>query len=139
MGFFSWDCPCCQNSVRSRAATTPESAWMSDAVAVFEGGTILKGEYTGYGQVGDGDYELDYGQDFALYHAACYALAGKPAFTEPSRPSYDQGYFVGDYDPTKPQSETDLAALRQDATEKREASRRARQKALAGLEQGNAS
>lgn len=130
MGFFSWDCPCCQNSVRAPCATNTTSEWMSEAVAVLDNGSRLVGEYDGYGCVGNG--ELDYGDNFALYHKACYALAGKPEFTKPSRSSHDQGYFVGDYDPAQPQSETDLAALRDDATKKREASRRAWQKALAG-------
>lgn len=123
MGYFSWDCPCCHNSVRSHSATTADSQWMSRAVAVFEGGTLLRGEYDGFGGVGNGHYELDVGEDFALYHEACWLLTGKPAFSQPSRHAHDQGHFVGEYDPTEPKSEADLAAMRQDAAQKKEAHR----------------
>ena len=131
MGFFSWDCPCCQNSVRARPATTPESAWMSDAVAVFEGGTVLTGQYDGYGRVGNGHYELDFGQDFALYHRACWELAGKPAFTSPSMNAHDQGYFVGEYDPAKPESKADVDALREVAVAERAAAKARREAMMA--------
>lgn len=117
MGFYSWNCPCCGNSIRSRHSTNATSAWMSKVVVVFADGDRVSGEYDGYGRVGAKlDYEgLEDGK-FAMYHRACWELAGKPEFSAPSVYASDQGYFVGDYDPPCPQQVKTCEQMRRHAS-----------------------
>jgi len=103
---------------------------LSEAVVLLDNGSRLVGTYDGYGSVAGG--ELDFGDSFTLYHKACWHLWGKPEYTTQSRSAHDQGYFVGEYDPSEPKSEADLESLRKVGTEKREASRRMWQKVLGG-------
>lgn len=115
MGMFSWDCPVCHHSIRSNHSTNKTSQWMAQAVAVLDNGSTLVGEYDGYGRVGSS--ELDAGDTFALYHHACWTLAGKPEFTKPSKYARDQGFFNAHYNPARPTSEARLNALREAAEE----------------------
>lgn len=124
MGFFSWQCPTCDHSIRHRGACAPSSKWLSEAVAVYPNGDRISGEYDGYGRIGGRDVD----GDVAIYHRACYKLAGEPSFRTPSEAASDQGHFVGEYDPKKPKSAEDCARLREVATVKRE---QERQEALA--------
>lgn len=125
MGFFSWTCPCCEHSVRHPGATVAKSRWLSDAVAVFENGDRASGTYSGYGEVGRASRLENREGRFALYHRACWTVAGKPEFTKPSEHASDQGHFVGEYDPAKPKSVEDCEKLRAAAQAKREEERRA--------------
>lgn len=134
MGFFSWNCPCCSHSARSAHATNRTSAWMSKVVVCFKNGDRLSGEYDGYGRIGDMDDDhsiADRDGTFTLYHRACWELAGKPGFTKPSTSARDQGFFVGEYDPTKPKTIEDVKALSEAATSKREEDRRKAREAMA--------
>lgn len=120
MGMYSWECPACRHSIRATCATNETSHWLCEAVVVMDDGQRLIGEYDGYGGIGHGG--VDGGDVFTLYHKACWHLLGKPAFTKPSRSAWDQGYFVGEYDPEVPRTKADLESLSGVGAEKREAS-----------------
>jgi len=92
MGMFSWNCLACGFSLRE-CRHCSEDNWMGNAVVLTPGGSILKGGYDGYGQVG-GDYNLGHQIDrkFSVYHRACWELVGKPTeYTKPSPYARDQG------------------------------------------------
>ena len=91
MGFFSWDCKKCGKSIRSVYSTDKSDAWMREAVVLEENGSIIKGEYDGYGRVGG--YEVD-DYDVCMYHAKCWEEAGKPEYDGPSDGAADQGFFI---------------------------------------------
>ena len=120
MGFFSWNCRCCQNSIRSRASTRTESRWMEEVVVLTPNGDRLSGEYDGYGRVND----RSVGDSAAMYHRVCWLLSGKPEFEAPSGNARDQGYFVGNFDPAVPQTLEDCAKLKKRAQRKVAAERR---------------
>lgn len=100
MGFFSWDCKSCERPLLGPGALDRDgtNAWMQQAVALSKRGDRMHGDYDGYGRL-DGVDIFELTEEPALYHAACYELAGKPEFTTPSRDSADQGYFFapGEY------------------------------------------
>ena len=96
MGFFSWSCKCCGESAKSG------NDWMGKVVIVSDDASIIRGEYDGYGRVDGslgGEIDLtDADGEFALYHAACYGIAGKP-FDGPSLPARDQGLGESEVEP----------------------------------------
>lgn len=132
MGLFSWDCPCCGHSVRYHGATVETSRWLSQAVVVFSNGDRVSGTYSGYGEVGNTNL-VDHDGRFAMYHRACWTLAGKPEFEKPSRDAHDQGYFVGEYDPEEPKSVEACEILKAAAKAKLEQKRLAYEKARAKM------
>jgi hypothetical protein len=67
---------------------------MGKAIAVSDDGSVVSGEYDGYGRLETrlGEVELTEAEGhFALYHTKCYALAGRPAYSGPSQSANDQG------------------------------------------------
>jgi hypothetical protein len=93
MGFYSWDCEVCGHPLISAYALEDKNAWMNQGVALFEDGSVMKGEYDGYGRLND--REIDGCPQ--VYHEACWHLAGKPTdYTGESESSRDQGYFFDD-------------------------------------------
>lgn len=100
MGFSSWVCNHCNKSILAKYVTmngNVNRAW-SEAVAVLED-RILIGIYDGYGRVVGPESQdvVIADRDFPrFYHKTCYEAAGCPKFgaTGPSRPAYDQGYFI---------------------------------------------
>lgn len=137
MGFFSWDCKACGHSIRHERATNEVSRWLSEAVLVEDDGSTVRGTYDGYGNLvtrSGRELELAEGREEpCLYHQACYDLMGKPSYDKPSRSASDQGHFVGEYDPKKPHSKDDVAALAKFAKDKAEEDRRKRQEAYAKM------
>lgn len=109
MGFFSYNCKVCGHPMLSRGATDEITEWMSEVVALTSNGSVLRGEYDGYGRVDCFDGDDGYG----WYHAACYEHAGRPAYDGPSASAADQGWFFDDgaHDALPPGDERDLAAL----------------------------
>lgn len=105
MGVFSWNCKGCGHSVTPRF---DDILWRSQAVAMTKDGSVLIGEYDGYGRVAGGDL-VDY--DPEMWHQTCWKLAGKPDFTGPSEGAGDQGYFLTDESVAlkEPQSLQDMA------------------------------
>ena len=94
MGFFSWNCRVCGKSVRSTYSTDESDAWMREVVAIESDGSIVRGEYDGYGRVGF--HELVYSPNEPdLYHRRCYEQAGTPTkYQGGSHPARDQGFFI---------------------------------------------
>ncbi|ORW08133.1 MULTISPECIES: hypothetical protein [Mycolicibacter] len=104
MGFFSSDCEGCGHPLLSQMATETVNAWMNLGVAIKRDGSILKGAYDGYGQLGNYDYAIE---DATVWHQACWAAAGSPTdYRGESKPSADQGWFFADgtHDMTEPAS-----------------------------------
>jgi hypothetical protein len=128
MGFFSWDCPGCKHSIRHSHAVNDDSAWLSEAVLVEPDGSTARGLYDGYGRLEmRSGRSIELGDSPLLYHEACYDLTGKPSYAKPSRSAWDQGHFVGEYDPKKPASRADVAALAAKSDADREARRKERE------------
>lgn len=94
MGFFSWNCQGCGKSIRSRYTNAGHKNWMSRAVALTKNGSVVKGEYNGYGRIGD--FELMDAEPFSLWHDACWLAANKPGFTKQADSANDQGCFCGE-------------------------------------------
>jgi len=126
MGFFSADCLGCGHPLLPLCSTDEGiNVWMSDAVVLCQNGDRVSGEYDGYGRVGgweDDDSVVGFGG--ACWHRACWTQAGKPAFTEESKGSRDQGYFFdeGAHDMLEPGVEHAEGAL--EAAQARRAARR---------------
>lgn len=122
MGFFSWDCPCCQHSIREHGSVTDKSRWLSKAVAVFESGNIATGTYDGYGRLLETGAHLEGG--FTLYHQACWKLLGKPDYSGESRGARDQGLGSGRINPGEPKSLAECGTLKRRAAKRLEAERK---------------
>ena len=91
MGFFSWNCECCGESLKS--PYDPQPVWQNEGVAIFENGYIT-GEYDGYGAI----KELDIlAGEPTIYHKKCWEESGRPMeYRGESQGAEDQGYFYGD-------------------------------------------
>jgi hypothetical protein len=103
MGFFSWNCVECGHPMLSPMAVNDVNEWMSRVTVIAKDGSILKGEYDGYGRVNG--RELDWQDDPQCYHDACWQKAGKPTeYTTPSENANDQGWFYdeGAHDMAEP-------------------------------------
>lgn len=101
MGFSSWECPRCGDSIISQHAINEGEreliGWQKYCVALFEDGSVVMGEYDGYCRVetesGAVVSLVEADGKVAVYHRACWEADGRPAYTEPSAPAHDQGYF----------------------------------------------
>lgn len=94
MGFFSWDCKGCGHPLLSAMAATEDNEWMTEGVALLHNGTILHGEYDGYGRLND--HEVDFIVEPECWHRSCWIKAGKPKWTSASEGAEDQGWFFED-------------------------------------------
>ena len=93
MGFFSWNCEGCKHPLISRYALEENNGWMNDVVILTPNGSVIQGEYDGYGCAGEYDYG-DSGAEPQVYHKACWEILGKPTeYTGASENARDQGYF----------------------------------------------
>ena len=113
MGFFSWNCRGCGHSIRNPYAINTESAWMGEVVYLESDGSVIKGDYDGYGRIellGGGILELE-SHYVCLYHRACYNIL-KPSKVENSNSAPDQGHFVGEYNPPEPKTLADIERLK---------------------------
>jgi hypothetical protein len=89
MGMFSWDCNACGFAMRD-CRNCAKDGWMGHAVCLTPDGSRVIGQYDHYGSLGS--YSLvDHSGPFAIYHKACWELAGKPEYDRPARHSRDQG------------------------------------------------
>lgn len=92
MGFFSWQCTVCDVSLRSIYATTDKD--QIESVALMPNGSLIMGDYDGYGRIGGVDILNHASGKPECYHKKCWVKAGKPeTWTEPSEHAQDQGYF----------------------------------------------
>jgi hypothetical protein len=112
MGFFSWNCNACGHPLLSHYVIEDRNEWMNHGVAILEDGSILKGEYDGYGRLNDHEI-ADYGEP-EVYHEACWHLEGEPTeYDQPSESASDQGYFFDDnvHNFPEPKNQEDLRTL----------------------------
>ena len=94
MGFFSWNCRECGQSILNVHAITPKTKWRNEMVAVLKNGSVLFGPYDGYGRVGDIEIPDSYETPPDVYHVRCYGKAGTPnQYKGGSEHAEDQGYF----------------------------------------------
>ena len=100
MGFYSAKCLGCSHPILCLNATDPINTWMNQAVAVTEDGSILKGEYDGYGALhspSGSEFPDAVGHGTSVWHRACWEVAGKPDdYRGPSPHAEDQGWFFDD-------------------------------------------
>ena len=107
MGFFSWDCKACNHPALSAHAIAEDAVnvWMKKVVVLTPNGSVIIGEYDGYGRIEGDDYsEYELVGETELWHYACWIKAGKPEYSGPSDDSDDQGWFFdpGDHDMEEP-------------------------------------
>jgi len=92
MGFFSQDCEGCGHPLLSEWAVNSVNMWMHHAVVILPNGTMLMGDYDGYGRINGFDEAVGYGN--TVWHLACWKVAGSPTdHRGSSKDSDDQGYF----------------------------------------------
>ena len=97
MGFFSWQCKGCDHPLLSSYATNDINDWMRKVVVIEEGGSILQGDYDGYGRVDERDINWSYATP-CVWHQACWEKADCPVSYDPSDRAEDQGFFFEDGD-----------------------------------------
>jgi len=90
MGMFSWDCNGCGFSLRECRGCSVDN-WMSKGVCLTPDGSRVIGHYNAYGQLGEYNLVDQIGK-FAIYHHACWEVAGRPEYDRPSHHSRDQGF-----------------------------------------------
>lgn len=112
MGFFSYSCKGCGQSLRSYHAVTKDSSWMQSVVVYLKDGRFFQGAYDGYGRLDTGTGELELMDcEFTAYHQRCWRLLGRPkGFVGQAGHAQDQGFFT-DFHPAKPQTRAELKAL----------------------------
>ena len=92
MGFFSADCVHCTHRLLSTHASNEINAWMMHAVAITATGSVLVGQYDGYGRIDE--IEVTDFTHATCWHYECWQRAGSPAeYRGPSTLSAGQGFF----------------------------------------------
>jgi hypothetical protein len=103
MGFFSNLCSCGQ-SIKSPHDLPAAMAWQHQLVVLTPDGSVLRGEYDGYGRVSHDDYDdpQQIPKDSQWWHSRCYQRACfpddgttyvAPTYGGPSPDAPDQGWF----------------------------------------------
>ena len=104
MGFYSWQCRGCSESVKAPYDLPKALEWQNDIVALQASSELLQGRYDGYGRVVTevGFFyersrelwvELPY-EGVEYWHHRCWKAAGSPkSYTAVSLPAEDQGFF----------------------------------------------
>lgn len=103
MGFFSWRCKGCNHSILNPYSVTKTNAWMMETVLLPEDGSVVHGEYDGYGRLepygdGMGTVEMELNPGPCLWHRDCWEHQGKPGYDGPSEYAGDQGFFFNPED-----------------------------------------
>jgi len=98
MGFFSWQCKGCDESIKAPYGLTEGTQWKNEVVMLMPNGTCISGDYDGYGSIHQPELtvEIEYGSCGEFWHSRCYSDANGPAYTSPSPSADDQGFFDGD-------------------------------------------
>lgn len=95
MGLFSQNCNGCGHPALCWRATDEINRWMNDVVAVQPNGSVIVGDYDGYGSVGSVEYAI--GGAATVWHRACWDKAGRPSdYRGESEAADDQGWFFDD-------------------------------------------
>jgi hypothetical protein len=108
MGFFSWECPVCHESIRSHWAVGKKN--VRNCILVLPDRQVA-GEYDGYGRIIEADegepfdimehlHSAHHDREVKLYHADCHHKAGWPEWDDAKFSKYarDQGYWFGKND-----------------------------------------
>jgi hypothetical protein len=104
MGFFSWKCNGCHESIKAPYDIPEGMGWQNEVVVLEQGGPIIVGVYDGYGRVERDpvaggviwDYNEEYGfsdEDPEMWHRRCWEKAGNPPYSGASEYAPDQGFF----------------------------------------------
>ena len=96
MGFFSWNCKGCDESIKAPYNIPEGIEWQNEAVAIGKGPDITLGYYDGYGRINgvEVDQSVD---DPEMWHKKCWMGAGQPLeYTSASDYAEDQGFFYED-------------------------------------------
>jgi len=97
MGLFSWQCKRCDSSIISPYAMSEVNKWENDAVVILENGTLIIGEYDGYGRMEVAQDVIEFyngSEKLTMYHKACWDVLGQPsAYAGESPYADDQGHF----------------------------------------------
>jgi hypothetical protein len=106
MGFYSWNCRGCGESIKAPYDIPEAIEWQNDIVALPQDGTPIQGKYDGYGRVVIERvrfFPADYGTSEELHsladpvecwHQRCWEKAGSPkTSTDASPNAEDQGFF----------------------------------------------
>ena len=91
MGFFSWNCNGCGESVKAPYSLPKEIAWQNDCVATTPLANLSRGSYDGYGRINGID--IDSSGAVEMWHQKCWTEAGNPLKYEgASSPTDDQAF-----------------------------------------------
>lgn len=98
MGFFSWQCKVCDESIKAPYDIPKSMAFQNECVVIEHvnyASKVFIGEYDGYGRVGDDLWDWSAAEkEPIMYHKKCWEKAGKPlGDLTPSRYAPDQGFF----------------------------------------------
>jgi hypothetical protein len=91
MGFFSWNCKGCGESVKAPYSLPKKLEWQNEAV-LLDNDSFIMVRYDGYGRIDEYEFGLDI-EDPELWHRVCWYDACSPKYTGPSTHAEDQGYF----------------------------------------------
>ena len=91
MGFFSWNCRGCGESMKAPYDLPDEIEWQNRVVVHTEDHRTLIGRYDGYGRVAYTDIDSD---NPDCWHFECHQAKGGPGkYIQSSDYADDQGYF----------------------------------------------
>jgi len=90
MGMFTWDCKLCGHPLLARECTNDVNVWMNNGVAILSDGSVINGQYDGYGRLDD--IEINYIGEPAVFHQQCYELTKDQYDNSPSRSTRDKGF-----------------------------------------------
>jgi len=90
MGFFSWICKVCGESLKSPYNLMEETKWKNSAIVLLPEGVRMQGAYDGYGRLDGERIPFEDGEP-AVWHVRC--SAGQELVYEPSESASDQGFF----------------------------------------------
>tara|TARA_R100000808_G_scaffold10699_1_gene28277 strand:+ start:4023 stop:4379 length:357 start_codon:yes stop_codon:yes gene_type:complete len=104
MGFFSFECRGCGESLKAPYDIPEIIEWQNDVVAITAEGENLAGTYDGYGRIArvtNGEViSTSIRKPAECWHKWCWEESGSPdTFTKASGNADDQGFF---YDKTEP-------------------------------------
>lgn len=96
MGFFSWECKGCSESIKAPYGLGEQQKWQNEAIVMYDGWSRThQGSYDGYGRL-DG-HDVGYNGTPEVWHLDCFtheSLVNKtPTFSGGSKGADDQGYF----------------------------------------------
>jgi len=96
MGFFSWNCKGCGESIKAPYDLPDELAWQNEIISIAADNTLVSGNYDGYGRIEGYWADDELGRNPEVWHGECWVKAGKPTkYSGASDYAEDQGFFYG--------------------------------------------